>query len=133
MADSIDYNKWLQRANQDFKLLEIIYTEGIEGLEDSFCYNCHQAAEKLLKAFILKSEKNIPRTHDLMYLLGISKMYDESLLSLTDALAVLNEYSVSARYPSDFDDERTITDAKEAYEYLLFVKNKFETHFMTPS
>ena len=70
MADSTDYTKWLERANQDFRLIEIINREGIIGLEDSFCYICHQCAEKFLKAFIIKHEKTAPKSHDLLFLLG---------------------------------------------------------------
>lgn len=123
MADSTDYTKWLDRAGQDLKLIEVIYKEGLEGLEDSFCYTCQQAAEKLLKAFIVKNEKNAPRSHDLLYLLGVYKKHDDSVLSLTDALTILNEYSVSARYPNDFEDKRTIDEAKEAYGCISEVKN----------
>jgi hypothetical protein len=38
MADSTDYLKWLERAEQDLKLVDIIFKEGLKGLEDSFCY-----------------------------------------------------------------------------------------------
>jgi HEPN domain-containing protein len=57
----MDYNKWLDRANQDIKVVEIIKHEGLEGLEDSFCYNCQQAAEKFLKALLIKNEKSYPK------------------------------------------------------------------------
>lgn len=123
MADSTDYTKWLERAEQDLRLIEIIYKEGLAGLEDSFCYMCQQAAEKLLKAFIIKNEKSVPRSHELLYLLGICKKYDAAILALTDALTVLNEYSVSARYPSDFEDKRNVEEAKEAYKYIIEVRN----------
>lgn len=123
MADSTDYLKWLERAGQDLKLVDVIYKKGLEGLEDSFCYMCQQSAEKLLKAFIVKNVKSVPRSHDLLYLLGMCKNYDTTLLALTDALTVLNEYSVSARYPSDFDDKRTVEEAKEAYDFIIEVKN----------
>ena len=123
MADSTDYSKWLERAGQDLRLIDVIYREGLHGLEDSFCYMCQQAAEKLLKAFIVKKEKCAPRSHDLLYLLGMCKNYDAAVLALTDALTVLNEYSVSARYPSDFDDKRTIEEANEAYNFIIEVKN----------
>lgn len=38
MADSTDYRKWVERAKQDLKILEVVYTEGLDGMEDSFCY-----------------------------------------------------------------------------------------------
>ena len=126
MADSTDYTKWMDRACQDLRLIEVINKEGLEGLEDSFCYMCQQAAEKLLKAFIVKNEKSVPRSHDLLYLLGICKKYDSAVLALTDALTVLNEYSVSARYPSDFEDIRTVEEAEEAYSFIIEVRNTIQ-------
>lgn len=122
MVDSTDYAKWLSRAEQDLKLINIIYNGDLEGLEDSFCYMCQQASEKLLKAFIVKNEKKVPKSHDLLFLLGICNKYDSTLSKLTDALMVLNEYSVSARYPSDFEDKRTIEEAKEAYDFTIEVR-----------
>ncbi|MDO6353824.1 HEPN domain-containing protein [Caloramator sp. CAR-1] len=126
MVDSTDYKKWLQRAQQDLKVIELINKEGIEGIEDTFCYLCQQAAEKYLKAFILYNNQLIIKTHDLVYLLNISKRYAEELKSLFDDVVLLNEYTISARYPSDFDDKRTVEDANLAYESLINIKNAVE-------
>jgi HEPN domain-containing protein len=126
MVDSIDYKKWLQRAQQDLKVIELIHKEGIEGIEDTFCYLCQQAAEKYLKAFILFNNQSIIKTHDLVYLLNISKRYAEELKSLFDDVVLLNEYTISARYPSDFDDKRTVEDAILSYESLINIKNQIE-------
>ena len=123
MADSTDFLKWLERAEQDIKLIAVVNKEGLSGFEDSFCYLCQQAAEKLLKAFIIKNENNVPRSHDLLYLLGICRKHDASILILENPLTVLNEYSVSARYPGDFDDKRTLDEANEAYSYITEIKN----------
>lgn len=126
MVDSIDYKKWLQRAQQDLKVIELIHKEGIEGIEDTFCYLCQQAAEKYLKAFILFNNQSIIKTHDLVYLLNISKRYAGELKSLFDDVVLLNEYTISARYPSDFDDKRTVEDAILSYESLINIKNQIE-------
>lgn len=124
MADSTDYRKWVERAKQDLKILEVVYTEGLDGMEDSFCYICHQAAEKMLKAFLIKYMKATPQTHDLVFLLGKCQSYINSLSKLLHSLTILNEYSVAARYPSDFEDKRTIEDAKEAYSCLSEVNQE---------
>jgi HEPN domain-containing protein len=119
MADSTDYRRWVERIKQDLKLLGVIYNEGLEGMEDSFCYICHQAAEKLLKAFLVKYGKTTaPKTHDLVFLLGKCMKHESSLSVLENPLMILNEYAVSARYPGDFDDERTVEEARDAYVYL---------------
>lgn len=124
MADSTDYRKWISRANQDVKVVEIIKTEGMEGLEDSSCYMSHQASEKLLKSFLLYHSERLYRTHDLIYLLKKCTRYDKSLKQIFDDASVLNEYAVSTRYPSDFGDKRTLDEAKAAYTHMMNIKTK---------
>ena len=34
MADSTNYLKWLERANQDIKIIEILKSQDLKGLED---------------------------------------------------------------------------------------------------
>ena len=65
----------------------------------------------------------MPRSHDLLYLLGICKKYDLTVLTLTDAFTVLNEFSVSASYPSDFEEKRTVEEVKEAYVLIIEIRN----------
>jgi HEPN domain-containing protein len=125
MADSTDYSKWLERAFQDMRLIDIIKKDGIGGLEDSFCYTCHQAAEKFFKAFLLFKRRRIPRTHDLVYLLNGCVMSDRRLKELEDEVLILNEYSVSSRYPSDFDEPRTEEEAEEAYNCIMSIRRVF--------
>jgi HEPN domain-containing protein len=118
MAGSTDYIKWLNRASQDIKMIESIKDDGLEGMEDSFCYLCHQAVEKLLKALVIKEEKSVQKTHDLGFLLGKCGKYHKQLSDFKDKITILNEYAVSARYPDDFGEKRTINDAEEAYNYV---------------
>ena len=95
MTDSTNYEKWMDRAHQDIALLDIIHDEELFGIEESFCYICHQAAEKILKAYILKEERKTIRTHDLVFLLGICIKHQADLIRLMDDVTALNEYSVS--------------------------------------
>lgn len=119
MGDSTDFNRWLERGLSDIRYLRIAYESSLEGLENHFCYNAHQAAEKLLKSVLVKFENSVPRTHDLLLLLKNCSAYDASLISLTDASNVLNAYSIAARYPNDFEDSRSIQDATEAYGFVM--------------
>lgn len=66
----------------------------------------------------------IPQTHDLIFLLGKCQSYENSLSKVLHSLTILNEYSVTARYPSDFEDKRTIEDAKEAYGFITGVNKE---------
>ena len=84
MIDSIDYKRWFERAEQDIKVLEFILNEWVEGVEDTFCYLCQQAAEKYIKGFLLFQNQIIPKTHDLVFLLKKVLPFDSSLEDLFD-------------------------------------------------
>ena len=60
---------------------------------------CQQAIEKYLKAlFIKKTSKEAPRTHNLVYLVGLLELEltDERMGLLTD----LSSYYIEGRYPT---------------------------------
>lgn len=119
MGDSTDYLKWLERGLSDIRYLRIARENGLEGLENPFCYNAHQAAEKLLKSVLVKYDNSAPRTHDLLLLLKKCSDFDASFLTLQTAAKVLNAYAVAARYPNDFEDSRSISESVAAYDYVM--------------
>lgn len=59
-----------------------------------------------------------------MFLLGKCVELDSELTSLEDAVIILNEYFVFARYPNDFDEARTLEEAKEAFDLFTQVYNE---------
>lgn len=75
-----------------------------------------QAAEKLLKAFLVHHNRMPARTHDLIVLLPECVQTDQELRSLEDDCRRLTYYAVSVRYPSDLfepgeDDGRPLVEA----------------------
>ena len=55
--------------------------------------------------------------------------FEKSLKDMENCITVLNEYAVSARYPDDFGDKRTIDEANEAYQCVIRVKDQFGKFF----
>lgn len=129
MADSINYQDWIRRAEQDIRVLRTLNKSGFEEMEDSVCYNCQQAAEKLLKAFLLMKENKFVKTHDLVYLLGQCSRFDEQFNDFEEPMTILNQYALSARYPGDFSGSRSLQEATEAFAHLeelySFIRSKF--------
>jgi len=80
---------------------------------DTVCFHCQQAAEKLLKAFLVLHESEYPLTHNLFVILEEILKFDKSADFLRESLAVLNPYSVEVRYPGDAWMP-TMEDAEEA-------------------
>ena len=59
-------DEWLFFATSDLKSAEASYEFKIYHI---VCFHSQQAADKILKALYILNNKEIPRTHDLLYLL----------------------------------------------------------------
>lgn len=77
------------------------------------CFHCQQAAEKLLKAFLVGKGQPHPFTHDLLLLLEQILPSHREAEKLRFQLAILMPYAVEIRYPDD-GFSPTKEDAREA-------------------
>ncbi len=63
--------QWLLKAKND--LLNVDNNLKADLIPfDTICFHCQQAAEKLLKAYLVGNNKSYPITHDLLLLKGFS-------------------------------------------------------------
>ena len=104
--------QWLAKANNDLLNAENNLTAKNVPC-DTVCFHCQQAAEKILKAFLVAHSKVYPITHDLLLILEHIIPIEPQAEKLRPALALLNSYSVAIRYP-DSDFTPAIEDAEEA-------------------
>ncbi len=84
---------------------------------DTVCYHCQQAAEKLLKAFLVGNGKEYPFSHDLLLILEKIIPLRAETESLRDSLSILMPYAVEIRYPDDWYMP-SADDAEEAREAI---------------
>ena len=104
--------QWLAKAQND--LLNADNNLNAEQVPlDTVCFHCQQAAEKMLKAFLVGNGRPHPFTHDLLLLLQHVLPIHTNAEQLRDALSLLMPYAVEIRYPSD-EFTPTEDDAKEA-------------------
>ena len=112
---------WIASAQYDLKTADHMFTT------HRYIYTifmCHLAIEKLLKAKVQKNTKKIPpRTHNLRYLVEISKttLPDQSL----EFISKLSDVSIVTRYPEDFNKLLKVYTKKVAHEYLKLTKKVF--------
>ncbi len=126
MVDSVDYHKWMNRAAQDLRTIENNFKDDPEFLASVNCYLAQQAAEKLLKAFLLSHEIHLPKTHDLMFLFKSCIDIQAEFQPIKEPLEILNLYAIEARYPGDFFDQITAVQGQEAYEAVSRVRELVE-------
>jgi HEPN domain-containing protein len=109
-----NYRTWLAKAEHD--LLNIENNLKASAIPwDTVCFHAQQAAEKLLKAFLVFHAQPAILTHDLVALLAICVQINPSLAVRQQDCQKLSYYAVAARYPSDLY-EPTETDARQMIE-----------------
>ena len=116
--------QWLTKAQNDLLNVDNNLAAG-EIPCDTVCFHCQQAAEKLLKAFLVAHARPYPLTHDLLLLLEHILPFDPKAEKLRPLLALLNPYAVAVRYP-DTAFTPALEDAREAKaaigEILIWLK-----------
>ncbi len=98
---STNYKAWLAKAENDL----INIKNNLEGEIipwDTVCFHAQQAAEKVLKAFLVYHKEVPERTHDLLRLLKECQRLDGSLTELSLQCELLTPQGVGTRYPDDY-------------------------------
>lgn len=93
---------WCVKADNDFKAgSDELKT--VNPATDTVCFHMQQCVEKYLKAFLVTSNVEIPRTHNIAIILQkcieIEKDFNELKLM---KISMLTIYAVQTRYPDDF-------------------------------
>jgi HEPN domain-containing protein len=106
--------QWMLKAEEDLDAARSLLPHGDTFLA-TVCFHSQQAAEKYLKAFLIRHQVEFPKTHDISALLDLIHPIDASLSASLRDTVVLTDYGVGVRYPSD-SPSVTIRDAQKAVE-----------------
>ncbi|MDP2909625.1 MAG: HEPN domain-containing protein [bacterium] len=123
--DSLNPTDWILKAQNDLKSAEILFQEN--GPTDSICFHCHQSVEKMLKAFLLYSQNEYPKVHDLIFLLNLGIKTDKSLEELKEEISFLNRFHIETRYPLDlinYSREECREAVEKSQKITQFIVNK---------
>ena len=114
--------RWFQKAEND--LLNVANNLKAEWYaSDTVCFHCQQAAEKYLKGFLAWHRMPFAKTHDLPELLKqIKQVAGADAETLSDYLFLLDPYSVSIRYPQEYEEEPDEAEVQEAVEAAYAVR-----------
>ncbi len=125
MSDNLEISKqWLQKAMNDLLNADNNLKSEIVPF-DTVCFHCQQAAEKLLKAYLVGKGQKYPFTHDLFLLLEKIEPLNSDVKKLRDSCSILMPYAVEICYPDDWFLPAE-EDAKEAREATNQVLNWFK-------
>lgn len=120
---------WLLYAENDLKTAKAALNEGIT---NTACFHAQQTVEKCLKALLLDKEQNVPRTHDLLFLLEKVQSYLPDLSQFKQNAQFLSQFYIPMRYPdalpgsaaeglpSKEDSQKAIELAEEVLNFVRF-------------
>ena len=112
--------KWVNIADRDLMAAE----QGLKAypvLSEIVCFHCQQAAEKYLKAYLVKYQVEFQKTHNIMSLINLCSTVDSVFKDKLLYADLLTDYAVEIRYPDEWY-EPTIEEAKDAYRVACEVK-----------
>lgn len=111
---------WIDYAKSDLALAR--RGKGPEVRLGILCFLCQQAAEKALKAVLLKLKVEFPPTHSIKVLLDLLPSPFSPSPNILEA-AQLSDYAFKGRYPLDFVDvppeeyEKALIQADEVLQW----------------
>jgi HEPN domain-containing protein len=108
--------RWFHKAEND--LLNVQNNlQSEQYASDTVCFHCQQVAEKYLKGFLAWHRVPFAKTHDLLELLKqVSQITDADAQVLAANLLLLDPYSVSIRYPQEYEEEPDEQEVQEALQ-----------------
>lgn len=115
---------WLTKAQHDLAAARKL-AEGPDPYLDIAVYHCQQAAEKVVKGFLVFHDQPFEKTHDVEVLVTLATRYDERLAPWVEAAVQLTPYATEFRYPSILlgpswnEFEQALEGARGLYDFVL--------------
>ena len=91
-----DPREWLNRASSNLIRAK---THNPEVYLEDLCFDAQQAAEKAIKAVLLKAEISFPYIHDLATLLSLLEKAEVTIPQTVREAGRLTRFAVATRYP----------------------------------
>jgi len=91
-----DPREWLNRACSNLVLAR---AEGQGIYLEDLCFNAQQAAEKAVKALLIKHDVEFPYVHDIAELLTLLEIAGQKIPEAVRQAERLTKFAVLARYP----------------------------------
>src|SRR5438105_2264840 len=113
--------QWIAKAEEDLGLATHLVAEDAPW-RSAVGFHSQQAAEKFMKAFLVRHQVEFPKTHALGELLDLIAKVDEPLADSLRGTTALNPYGVAVRYPSE-EPEPTADEAKVAVSLAKKVRD----------
>lgn len=112
--------QWLKKAESDLQAAKILLNTQMDDYYPC-AFHSQQAAEKLLKAYLVRHQIEFRKTHDLDEILNLTHSIDTSLRDEIESCVSLTPYGAEFRYPGQYPVVEHKT-AENAYSQSQAVK-----------
>ena len=113
---------WANKAENDLRNASHCLLLEKDCPTDTVCFHAEQAIEKCLKALLIFSNIDFPRTHDVAHLISLLPSKMKPVLTEEDQ-EKLTDYATTTRYPGNYE-EISLAEAQRVVRIAKQVKNK---------
>ena len=118
--------EWIDKADNDLKNAAHTLALGAEGPTDTICFHSQQCVEKYLKAFLVFTGINFPKTHDIEELMNLIPDRSRPELSIQDQRR-LTAYATVTRYPGGYEPIK-LSEARAAVKLGRRIRKAIRGH-----
>jgi HEPN domain-containing protein len=117
-----------KKAESDLRTVEVLFAEDDHRLYETIAFHCQQAVEKWLKVFLIKNDKDFPRTHDLSLLISLAEEFSTDFEKYYFFDRWFGEHAVVSRYEegSELTHELVRDFIQKVIEFRDFVLQKIK-------
>lgn len=115
---------WLVKAQHDLAAAKRLSADP-DPLLDTAVFHCQQAAEKVVKGFLVYRDTRFPKTHDIEELITVASSLDTRLATWRTVAKNLTPYATTFRYPGSMlspsrtEFDQALQDAEGLYHFVL--------------
>jgi HEPN domain-containing protein len=97
-----DVAEWIQLADDDLYSAQIL-NGAVRKVREIICYQCAQAAEKYLKAYLIYQDIIPQKTHNLLFLHKLCMEKNSEFQNIVTLCDFLNRFANDIRYPHKYE------------------------------
>ena len=128
MDKQTELRQWIEIADSDLNAAQHLAKNMWPVPYEIICFHCQQAVEKYLKWVLVLHDVDPPKIHDLEELEKLCETIVPQFETLYEKCAVLTEYAVPSRYPSENQLEKQ--DMDRALDYAREIRKFIRSHFL---
>lgn len=107
--------EWVRIVDMDLSAAQFLYETHRPMPVEIICFHAQQAAEKIVKGFLVSKDVVPPKIHNIRFLMEMCFEFDSSFDVFRREADTLTQYGVLPRYPAGYELEEA--DAERALDY----------------